>query len=415
MIDIEKIRQNAKAVIKAVARKGYKLDAEAILSLDETRRELIQEIEVLRKEANEIADKGKDTSTQDRERGRHLKEQVRVKEDELEGVEKQLNERLLEIPNLPFDDVPDGKDESDNKVIRSWGKPPKFSFKPKNHLELSEALDIVDFKAGAKVSGSQFYFLKNEGVLLELALTRYALDVLIEDGFIPMTTPDLARERFYLGTGYNPKGEEAQIYEIEGEDLGLIATAEVALAGYHADEIIEEKNLPLKYAGYSHCFRKEAGAYGKYSKGLYRVHHFTKVEMFTLVHPDNSASMLEDLLAIEEKIYQGLEIPYQVVEMSAGDLGAQAAKKYDLDAWMPGRDDWGEVTSASNTTDYQSRRLNIKFRDSEGTHFVHTLNGTAIASSRVPIAILENFQNKDGSVDIPKALHKYLPFTKISR
>lgn len=412
MIDIEKLRENPETIKKAVARKGYDLDADAILTLDETRRELIAETDDLRAQANKIADKGPDITEEDKKEGKKLKEKIKIKEEELENVEKQLNERLWDVPNPPLDDVPAGGKE-DNKVLRAWGEKPLFDFDPQDHFEIGDRLDLIDFDAGAKVSGSQFYYLKNELAMLEVALIQYAMHHLYSKGFTAVITPDLVRERFYKGTGFAPKGDEAQTYKIEGEDLGLIATAEVSMAGYHADEILKMDELPKRYVALSHCFRKEAGAYGQYSKGLYRVHQFTKVEMFAYTTPEESANMHEAFAEIEEEIFQGLGIPYRVVLLSAGDTGGQAAKTYDLEAWMPGRDEWGEVTSTSNTTDYQARNMNIRYRTEDGTDYVHMLNGTAVATSRALIAILENYQREDGGVDIPKALHPYLPFTEI--
>lgn len=411
MIDIKLLREKPNFIREAIQKKGYKVDIDEILVLDQRRRELIKEIEEFRQSANEIASGGKEISEEDREKGRMLKEKIKVKEKELAVVSDEFAEKFSQIPNPALADVPEGKGEKENKEIKVVGKKPEFSFQPKDHLELAQNLKIIDFETGAKVAGSQFYFLKNEGAMLELALAHYALDVLKSEGFEIVFVPDLAKSKFYLGTGYLPKGDEAQIYEINDSDLGLIATAEVSLAGYHADEVIDVKKLPIKYAGLSHCFRREAGAYGKYSKGLYRVHQFTKVEMFCYATPDQSLDIHQELLWLEEKIFQGLNIPYRVLEMCAGDLGAQAAKKYDLEAWMPGRGDWGEITSTSNTTDYQARNLNIKYRLPSGeTDFVHTLNGTAVATPRAIIAILENYQREDGSVAIPKALHKYLTF-----
>lgn len=411
MIDIKLLRDNPDFFKKAAERKGYKVDIDEILKLDGKKRTLIQEIDEMRRQANEIAAKGKEVLEADKEKGSGLREKIKVKEKELKIVEAQFNEGFGLIPNPAFDDVPDG---SEPKKLRLVGEKPKFDFEPKDHLELGERLDILDFEAGAKVAASQFYYLKNEGALLELALINYAINLLTAEGFKPLFTPDLAKARFYLGTGYMPRGDEAQIYEVKDENLGLIATAEVTLAGYHADEVLDEKLLPLKYAGLSHCFRREAGAYGKYSKGLYRVHQFTKVEMFCYTKPEDSLATHEELLKLEEKIFKGLGIPYRVIEIPAGDLGAQAAKKYDLEAWLPGRGDWGEITSASNTTDYQSRNLNIKYRKSSGeTDFVHTLNGTAIAASRAIIAILENYQRADGSVAVPEVLQKWLTFKTI--
>ncbi len=414
MIDVKLLRDNPEFIKKAVARKGYKVDVDEIVELDVKRRALIQEIEDIRHQAKEIANAGRKASDHEKEKGRSLKEKVKIKEKELEVVSDQFMEKFTAIPNPAADDTPEGQGETGNKELRIVGEKPVFDFTPKDHVELSKNLDILDFEAGAKLAGSQFYYLKNEGAMLELALEHYALDVLREEGFKVIFTPDLAKSRFYLGTGYLPKGDEAQIYEIKDLDLGLIATAEVALAGYHADEVIDGAKLPLKYAGLSHCFRREAGAYGKYSKGLYRVHQFSKVEMFCYTKPGDSAAMHQELLRAEEKIFQGLGLTYRVLEMCAGDLGAQASKKYDLEVWLPGRGDWGEVTSTSNTTDYQSRNLNIKYRLTNGeTDFAHTLNGTAIATSRAIIAILENCQKADGTIKIPKALHKYLTFKTI--
>jgi len=299
--------------------------------------------------------------------------------------------------------------------LRKWGEPKKFDFTPKDHLELGKSLGILDFETGAKVSGSQFYFWYRDGALLELALVQYAMELLSKEGFIPVITPDLAKSRYYLGTGYMPKGREAQTYEIKDEDLGLIATAEVTLAGKHADEVVPEAELPLKYIGYSHCFRQEAGAYGKYSKGLYRVHQFTKAEMFIYCRPEESDKYHQHILEMEEKIYQGLGLPYRVVEMCTGDLGTMAARKFDIEVWMPTRGEYGEVTSTSNCTDYQARNLNIKFKAHAGENeFVHMLNGTAIATSRTPLAILENYQEKDGSVVIPEVLRKWVGKDKIT-
>lgn len=414
MIDIKLLRDNPDLIKKAVARKGYKIDVDGIIDLDKRRRELLQEVEGYRREAKEIASIGAGVSEENKEKGSQLKEKIKVKEKELKVIEDDFFAKFAEIPNPASDDVPEGAGEKENKELRIVGERRGFDFGPKDHFELAQMHDLIDFEAGAKVAGSQFFYLKNDAAMLELALVHYALDILRKEGFEIIFTPDLAKSRFYLGTGYLPKGDEAQIYQIEDSDLGLIATAEVALAGYHADEVLDEKRLPIKYAGLSHCFRREAGAYGKYSKGLYRVHQFTKVEMFCYTKPDESEKIHDEILSVEEKIFKGLGIPYRVLEMCAGDLGAQASKKYDLEAWMPGRGDWGEVTSASNTTDYQSRNLNIKYRKAGGeTEFLHTLNGTALATPRALIAIFENYQRKDGTIEVPKALQKYLSFKVI--
>ena len=408
MLDINFIRENPEEVKKGVAAKQFDPAlVDKVLELDEKRRKLIVEIENLRAERNKAAD------NKDIEKGKRIKKELQEKEPELEKVEEEFKEILNQIPNLPSAKAPIGKSEKDNVELRKWGIPKKFDFKTKDHLELGKSLGILDFEAGAKVSGSQFYFWYGDGARLELALVQYAFDLLEKEGFLPVITPDLAKSRYYLGTGYLPKGTEAQTYEIKGEDLGLIATAEVTLAGKHANEVIPEKDLPLKYVGYSHCFRQEAGAYGKYSKGLYRVHQFTKVEMFIYCLPEESDKYHEYLLEMEEKIYQDLGLPYRVIEMCTGDLGAMAARKFDIEAWMPSRGEYGEVTSTSNCTDYQARNLNIKFRRGEKNEYVHMLNGTAIATSRTPLAIMENYQQKDGSVVIPEVLRKWTGKEKI--
>jgi len=325
-----------------------------------------------------------------------------------------LEEILSQIPNLPRPEAPLGKNETENVEVRKWGVPRKFDFQPKDHLELGKYLNILDFVTGAKVVGSQFYYWYGDGALLELALVRFTFDLLQKEGFLPVITPDLAKARYYLGTGYMPKGNEAQTYTIEGEDLGLIATAEVTLAGKHADEIIPVQNLPIKYIGYSHCFRQEQGAYGKYSKGLYRVHQFTKAEMFIYCTPEESDKYHLHILDMEEKIYQALGLPYRVLEMCTGDLGGMAARKFDIEAWMPTRGEYGEVTSTSNCTDYQARKLGIKYFNKKGERvIVHTLNDTAIATSRMMVAILENNQQKDGTVKIPAVLVKYMNGKKV--
>lgn len=412
MIDIQLIRENPEKVQEGIRKKQYDLSiVDKVLELDKKRVEALRQVEELRARRNVLAKEGQ--SEANMAEGKRIKEELRKLEPTLKEEEKQFEQVLHQIPNLPFDDVPEGKGESENKVLKTVGTPKELGFQVLDHAELGKRLDIIDFEAGAKVSGSGFYYLKNEGVLLELALVQYGINFLVKKGFTPIITPDLAKEKYYLGTGYLPKGPEAQIYTIEGTDLGLIATAEVTLAGYHADEMLSGKDLPKKYVGYSHCFRVESGSYGKYSKGLYRVHQFTKVEMFAYTIPEKSQEMHQKFLALEEEFWQSLGIPYRVVEMCTGDLGAQAARKYDLEAWMPGRNDWGEVTSTSNTTDYQARNLNIKVRIGDKTEFVHTLNGTLVATSRAIIAILENYQNEDGTATVPEVLVPYLGKNKI--
>ncbi len=413
MLDIKWVREHPDELKRALEKRGVAFDVEGLSKLDEERRMKIKEADDLRARQNILSDEI--ARAEQGARAEKLREAKQIKTRlETAQAARQMRERAFsdlfnKIPNVPLAEVPEGKSEGDNRVLREVGEKPQFDFAPKDHVEIGEALDIFDFERAAKTAGSGFSYLKNEGVLLELALVRYALDFLRQKGFTLWLTPDLARRRFYLGTGYQPRGEEAQTYEIAESDLGLIATAEVTLAGLHADEILEEKRLPLRYAGYSHCFRQESGAYGKYSRGLYRMHQFTKVEMFVYTTPEESGRTHLELLALEEELWQGLGIPYRVVEMCAKDLGAQAARKFDLEAWMPGRGDWGEVTSTSNTTDYQARNLNIRYRTKDGdTAVAHTLNGTAIATSRAIIAVLENYQQADGSVSIPEALRPYM-------
>lgn len=408
MLDIKLIRENPDQVKAGVAAKGYPTEnIDKVIELDKKHRQLLVDVESLRAKRNLV--------TQDQiSEGKKIKQQLKELEPELEKSEKEVTELLWQIPNLPLPPTPKGKSEADNPEVRRWGEPTKFDFAPKDHLQLGTDLGILDFVTGAKVTGSQFYYWYGDGARLELALVQFAFDLLAKEGFTPVITPDLAKARYYIGTGYLPRGKEAQTYTVMGEDLGLVATAEVTLAGKHADEIIPADQLPLKYIGYSHCFRQEAGAYGKYSKGLYRVHQFTKAEMFIYCTPEESDNYHKYILEMEEKLYQQLGIPYRVVEMCTGDLGAMAARKFDVEAWMPGRNEYGEVTSTSNCTDYQARNLNIRFKGKNGIEYVHMLNGTAIATSRTPIAILENFQNADGSVTIPEVLRSYIGKDKIT-
>src|SRR3989337_1161223 len=421
MIDLELLRKDPEKVKRGVVDKQLDVSlVDRALELDKKRLELLREVEKLRADRNKFAKAAGSESTPARRakdigKGKELKAKLQGLESKLDEAEKEFNEVFTEIPNLALPQVPVGKNDKGNVEVRKWGEPKVFDFEPKDHLELGKNLGILDFETGAKVSGSQFYFLYGDGALLELALIQYAFEKLSKEGFVPVITPDLAKSRYYLGTGYMPKGDEAQTYEIKDEDLGLIATAEVALAGKHADEVIPEDKLPIKYIGYSHCFRKEAGAYGKYSKGMYRVHQFTKAEMFIYCSPEESEKAHEEILAMEEKIYQDLNLPYRVLEMCTGDLGAMAARKFDIEAWMPGRGEYGEVTSTSNCTDYQARNLNIKYKRKDGKNeYVHMLNGTAIATSRTPLAILENYQEADGSVTIPEVLRPYMGHDKIT-
>jgi seryl-tRNA synthetase len=370
------------------------------------------EVDELRAEKNKINDEiaTAENKTEIIEKGKNIKKRYTEKSLELKDINIKYNELILNVPNMSHPDSPVGKDEKDNREIAKYGKVPKFDFAPKTHEEIIKNLDLGDFERAAKVTGSKFYYLKNEGVLLELALVNFAIEKLIAKGFVPVITPDLARNEILSGIGFNPRGEESQIYNIENSELSLIGTAEITMGGYHMNEVLAEEEMPKKYAALSHCFRTEAGAYGKHSSGLYRVHQFTKVEMFACTKPEDSEKMHEEFKNIEVEIFNDLKIPFRVVDICTGDLGGPAQRKYDLEAWMTSKNDYGEVTSTSNTTDYQSRRLNIKWQKTGKTQgYAHLLNGTAIAVSRALIAILENYQQADGSVVVPEVLRKYMP------
>ena len=414
MLDLRFIRENAEAVQENCKNRGVDADVGLVVELADRRSALIQEVDDLKAEQNRTAKSiGREQDPEAREKliagSREMKRRIPQMEAELHEVEARLREEQLKIPNMTHPDSPIGKDDSENVEIRRSGEIPDFPFEPKDHVQLGEALGIIDFEAGAKTTGSKFYFLRGDAVLLELGLIRYALDHITAYGYEPTITPDLARDEALIGTGFIPRGPETQIYSVEDSDLSMIATAEIPLAGQLADEIVDESRLPLRYAGLSHCFRTEAGSHGRASRGLYRVHQFTKVEMFAFTTPEQSDAIHEEMVEIEEKIFQGLDLPYRVVDICTGDLGGAAYRKYDLEAWMPGRDDFGEVTSTSNTTDYQARRLRIRYRKDGGRpQLLHTLNGTAIAMSRALIALLEIYQREDGSVKLPEALVPYV-------
>ena len=414
MLDLKFIRENARAVEENCKNRGVAADVGLVVELADRRSELIQELNDLKQRQNQMAKsigKERDEGSRGRliEESRTMKERIPARETELHEVEERLRDEQLKIPNMTHPSSPIGKDDTENVEIRRWGEIPEFAFEPRDHVELGDLLGIIDFDAGAKTTGSKFYFLRSDAVLLELGLIRYALDILMERGYEPTVTPDMARDEALVGTGFIPRGPETQIYSVEDSDISMIATAEITLAGQHADEILGEEQLPLRYAGLSHCFRTEAGSHGRASRGLYRVHQFTKVEMFAFSTPDQSEGLHEEMVDIEEEIFQGLGLPYRVVDICTGDLGGAAYRKYDLEAWMPGRDDFGEVTSTSNTTDYQARRLRIRYRKEGGRpQLLHTLNGTALAMSRALIALLEIYQQEDGSVKLPEALVPYV-------
>src|SRR3989338_7435311 len=383
MLDIKFIRDNIDLVKKNTANRAVKVDIDALLKLDDSRRKLIHEIDELRA-GRKQASKGK-PSDEEIKRLKKVGDDIQAKEGELKKLEGEYAVRLRKVPNLTHPDVPVGA-EADFKVLETNGEPPKFDFPAKNHEELMTALDLLDFERGAKVAESKFYFAKGDLVKLNLALIQYGIEVVTKHGYTLMETPDIAKNSILEGIGFEPRGPETQVYSIENTDMSLIGTAEITVGGYHADEVLNLESGPKKYVALSHCFRTEAGAYGKESKGLYRVHQFTKLEMFVFCKPEESERYHQEILDIEKEICNGLEFPYRVIDVASGDLGGPAYRKYDIEAWMTTKNDYGEITSTSNCTDYQARRLNIKYRKPDGTtEFVHTLNGTAVATSRLPI------------------------------
>ena len=418
MLDAHFIRENLDAVKTNCTNRAVVADVDRVVAIDDQRKQHVQETQVLQQRQNEISkqipkEKDKDKKQGLIEEGRKLRELVSAQETIAKEIEAELRAVLLTIPNMTHPDAPVGATPADNKVLRQWGTPPQFDFKPKDHVAIAEGLNLVDFEAGSTVAGQKFYYLKNDAVLLEMALIQYAFDTLLQHGYQPIITPDVAKVEVLEGIGFMPRGPETQIYSLANTDLCLIATAEITLGGMHRDQIFDELDLPIKYVGLSHCFRTEAGAPGRDTRGLYRVHQFTKVEMFAFCTPDQSEAIHLELLAIEESIFQGLGLSYQVIDTCTGDLGGPAYRKYDLEAWMPGRGDqgeYGEVTSTSNCTDFQARRLNTRFKSAQhkGTRFAHTLNGTAVAVSRCLVALLENYQQADGSVLIPPVLRPWM-------
>jgi seryl-tRNA synthetase len=426
MLDLKFVRNNPDLVRKNIEQRNVTANLDAVLDLYDRHLGALQAVEDLRTRRNENAASMKQRLPDDErqrliDEGKRLKEEIARREDELKTLEAELQEAADSLPNLTHPETPVGNDESSNRELEIVGTVPTFNFTPKDHVELGTTLDIVDFEHAAKVSGAKFYYLRNEGVYLELALTRFALDILKDRGFTPMITPDIARTDVVAGIGFNPRGPESNIYNLQDEDTSLVGTAEITLGGYYANETLPAEELPLRMAGLSHCFRREAGAAGQFSRGLYRVHQFTKVEMFILCHPDDSEGYHQEMLQTEKDIFSRLEIPFRVLDICSGDLGGPAYRKFDLEAWMPGRGDggeWGEVTSTSNCTDFQSRRLNIRYQKKldngkKDRGYIHLLNGTAVAVSRAIIAILENFQQADGSVVIPEALRPYTGFDRI--
>ncbi len=412
MLDIQFVRENADAVAKNAQDKGVDVDIEKLLKLDEARRALISDAETLRAQRNENAQsmKGDKPSQEQIDQGREVKEKLTNVEAELARVSAEYDALMFLVPNMMHESVERAEGEEGNTVVRTEGDKPSFDFEIKDHVELGESLDIIDLKTAAEVSGARFYYLKGDLVMLEQALTTWILQKLVAKNFTPVITPTLVREEMMEATGFFP-AERNEIYSVNPDDdnLYLAGTSEVPLTGLHQVNKLSEGDLPKFYVGYSTCYRREAGSYGKDTKGILRVHQFNKLEMYCFAHPDTSWDIHDQMLAIEEEILGELGLHYQVINIGSGDLGAPAAKKYDCEVWIPSQEKYRELTSCSNCTDFQARRMNIKFKNDEGKNqLVHTLNGTAMASTRTLIAIMENYQTADGHVTIPEVLKPFM-------
>ena len=419
MLDIKFIRENKDLIIKNSQDRLSAVDINTLLRADEKYRHLLGQIEELRAKRNQ-GSKNKPSQAEIAAM-KDVGDLISSLEDEVRVVEGEVHQLLLSVPNLTHADVKRSDNEEDNPVLETVGTIPQLNFAPKDHVELAESLDLVDFERGTKVAGAKFYYLKNELALLSLALNQYVLHIVMKHGYKFMITPDVARNSIIEGLGFNPRGESSQIYQLENQDLGLVGTSEITLGGYHSEEVLATENLPIKYVGLSHCFRTEAGAYSKFSKGIFRVHQFEKIEMFIYAVPDQAESLHQEMLEIEKEIFSGLGIPFRVIDHCTADLGAPSYRTFDLEAWLPGKPnkdggagDWAEITSTSNCTDYQSRSLNIKYVNKEGKkELVYTLNGTANPGVRALIAIMENYQQADGSIKIPEVLIPYMNGIKI--
>jgi seryl-tRNA synthetase len=414
VLDLKFIRANPDLVQKNSDQRRVPADVAKLVQLAERKQSVTAELQEIQRQQNEVGKKtkqAKDAAAREQSiaEGKRLRERAVAIEQEQRDLEAAVHAEQSRVPNLTHPDAPLDKD----RVVREWGARPALDFKPLDHVALCEKHRLADFETAARVTGSDFYYMLGDGALLELALINFAVTKLAAQGFTPVITPDLARASVLEGTGYIPRGNETQIYSVANTDLCLIATAEITLAGMFAEQILDAEKLPLRFVGLSHCFRTESGAAGRATRGLYRVHQFTKVEMFVFCTPEQSEAQHQELLALEEQIFQALEVPYRVLDIAASDLGGPAYRKYDVEAWMPGRGDageFGEVTSTSNCTDYQSRRLDVRFKKAgqKGTQFVHMLNGTAVAAGRAIIALLENHQLADGSIRVPAALTPFM-------
>ena len=425
MLDIKFIRENPKKVKKGCKDKQVKIDINHILDLDKKRREILLALEDLRAKKNKAS---KDIAVAKNKRDKKRFAKIILQMQELDKNNDQIDEKfkktaeefnklMLQIPNLPTDDAPIGKNEKDNKVLRKIGDKPKFNFEQKDYLEIAEKLGLIDVKRAAKVAGSRFGYLKNQAVLLEFALVNLVFETLLKEDFTPVIPPVMLKSKMAQGTGYFEATDIEDAYFLPKDDLFLVGTSEQSLLTMRADEILEEKELPKRYVGFSTCFRREAGAYGKDTKGILRVHQFDKLEMFSFCRPEQSKKEHQFFLSMEEKLMQALKLPYQIINICTGDLGFPAAAKYDIEAWIPSENRYRETHSTSNCTDFQARRLNIRYRDSktQKLDFVHTVNGTAFAIGRTLIAIIENYQQKNGTILVPQILQKYLGFKIISK
>jgi seryl-tRNA synthetase len=414
MLDINFIRENPGKVKEACKKKQVRVDVDEILQLDKTKRELMTEMEMLRAEQNKISRGGKENNVLIVQ-AKEIKEKIKSMEPDLEKVDAELKSMLLLLPNIPFDDVPVGKDDSENVVLRQVGRKPLFLFtKPKDYMELGKNLDLIDTERAGKVAGSRFGYLKRQLPILEFALVKLVMDTAQKEGFIPVIPPVMLKDEMARGTGYFEAGDRGEAYFLPDDNMYLVGTSEQSLVSMHADEILNENDLPLRYVAFSTCFRREAGSYGKDTRGILRVHQFDKLEMVIFSKPEDSKDEHKLLLSMEEKLMKILGLPYQVINICTGDLGRPAAAKFDIETWLPSEKKYRETHSTSNCTDFQSRRLNIKYRDKSGKNsYVHILNGTAFAIGRILIMIMENYQQKDGSIKVPKVLQKYCGFKVI--
>lgn len=417
MIDLKYLLENPEKVAENNKRRGKDIDVLVAVKLAKDRSEALERVQGLRTKANELSKSVSKVSADGRaaliEQGKQIKEEIKQWDEKLAQAESELNTELFKYPNMLRDDVPVGADSSQNEVVREFGESTKFSFTPKDHLEIGERLGIIDVERAAKVSGARFTYLKGDAVLLEFALVQYALSELLKEGFTPVIPPHMIEIKAMAAMGYLQHGGEEEIYHLKNDPLVLIGTSEQAIGPMHMDELLDEEKLPLRYAGFSPCYRREAGSYGKDTHGILRVHQFDKVEMFSFTTPEQSDNEHELLLSIEERLMQGLELPHRIMKLCSGDTGTPSARTFDIETWMPSQNTYRETHSTSNTTDFQMRRLNIRVRRKNKNEFAHALNGTAFAVGRTLIAILENYQQADGSVVVPKVLRQWMNKEKI--